>query len=93
LPVDQLIFYDTTTRLTPKFPEDIREIAELTSDDHLLWVAELAEVPVSRLGLLVSRPRHPHEGLARAHGSHYRCQVVPCRLTPLSGDASMAEIR
>jgi hypothetical protein len=39
--------YDTTTCLTPKFREDIREIAELTSDDHLLWVAELAEVPVS----------------------------------------------
>ena len=39
--------YETTTRLTPKFREDIREIAELTSDDRLLGVAELAEVPVS----------------------------------------------
>ena len=27
--------YETTTRLTPKFREDIREIAELTSDDEL----------------------------------------------------------
>jgi hypothetical protein len=39
--------YETTTRLTPKFREVIREIAEVTSDDGLLWVAELAEVPVS----------------------------------------------
>jgi hypothetical protein len=38
--------YETTTRLTPKFREDIREIAELTSDGRLLGVAELAEVPV-----------------------------------------------
>ena len=39
--------YETTTRLTPKLREDIREIAELTSDDQLLRIAELAEVPVS----------------------------------------------
>ena len=39
--------YETTTRLTPKFREDIREIAELTSDDELLAVSELPEVPVS----------------------------------------------
>jgi hypothetical protein len=39
--------YETTTRMTPKFREDIREIAELTSDDRLLRIAELAEVPVS----------------------------------------------
>ena len=39
--------YETTTRLTPKFREDIREIAELTSDVRLLEVAELDEVPVS----------------------------------------------
>ena len=39
--------YKTTTRLTPKFREDIREIAELTSDGQLLRIAELAEVPVS----------------------------------------------
>jgi hypothetical protein len=35
------------TRLTPKFREDIREIAELTSDDELFRLAELPEVPVS----------------------------------------------
>jgi hypothetical protein len=35
--------YETTTRMTPKF----REVAELTSDDQLLRIAELAEVPVS----------------------------------------------
>src|SRR2546421_6006486 len=39
--------YETTTRLTPKSREDIREIAELTSDDELLAVSELPEVPVS----------------------------------------------
>lgn len=39
--------YQTTTRLTPKFREDIREIAELASDDELLRVSELPEVPVS----------------------------------------------
>ena len=39
--------YETTTRLTLKFREDIREIAELTSDDELLKIAELPEVPVS----------------------------------------------
>ena len=39
--------YETTTRLTPKFREDIREIAELTSDDELLRIAELPGVPVS----------------------------------------------
>jgi hypothetical protein len=39
--------YETTTRLTPKFREDIRAIAELTSDDELLRITELPEVPVS----------------------------------------------
>ena len=39
--------YETTTRLMPKFREDIREIAELTSDDELLRASELPEVPVS----------------------------------------------
>ena len=39
--------YETATRLTPKLREDIREIAELTSDDELLRIAELPEVPVS----------------------------------------------
>ena len=39
--------YETTTHLTPKFREDIREIAKLTSDDQLRRIAELPEVPVS----------------------------------------------
>ena len=39
--------YATTIRLTPKFREDIREIAELTSDDELLRVSGLPDVPVS----------------------------------------------
>src|SRR5260370_30912464 len=39
--------YETTTRLTPKFREDLREIAGLTSDDQLRRIVELPEVPVS----------------------------------------------
>ena len=39
--------YETTTRLTPEFREHIRGIAELTSDEELLRVSELPEVPVS----------------------------------------------
>jgi hypothetical protein len=39
--------HETTTQLTPKSREDIHEIAELTSDDELLAVARLPEVPVS----------------------------------------------
>jgi hypothetical protein len=49
--------YETTTRLTPKFREDIREIAELTSDDKLLRIAELPEVPVSLEHLRDSGPQ------------------------------------
>jgi hypothetical protein len=49
--------YETTTRLTPKFREDIREIAELTPDGRLLGVAELAEVPVSLEHLRHADPR------------------------------------
>ncbi|HWG62367.1 MAG TPA: hypothetical protein VG253_11705 [Streptosporangiaceae bacterium] len=48
---------ETTTRITPKFREDIREIAELTSDDWLLMIAELAEVPVSLEHLRHADPR------------------------------------
>ncbi len=39
--------YDATTPLTAKFRDDIRAAAELTSDDQLLAIAELAEAPVS----------------------------------------------
>ena len=39
--------YETTTALTPKSRDDIREIAELASDDHLREVSELPELPVS----------------------------------------------
>jgi len=39
--------YHTTTPLTPHLRDDIREVAELTSDAELLAIAELAEVPVS----------------------------------------------
>ena len=39
--------YETVTPLTAKFRGDIRAAAELTSDDQLLAIAELAEAPVS----------------------------------------------
>lgn len=42
--------YETTTPLTAKFRDDIRVAAELTSDDQLHAVAELAEAPVSLEG-------------------------------------------
>lgn len=39
--------YETTTSLSPQFRDDIREVAELTSDAELLAAADLTEVPVS----------------------------------------------
>jgi hypothetical protein len=39
--------YATTTPLSPRLRDDIREIAELTSDAELLAIANLTEVPVS----------------------------------------------
>jgi hypothetical protein len=38
--------YETTTTLSPQFRDDIREVAELTSDPELLAIADLTEVPV-----------------------------------------------
>lgn len=49
--------YETTTRLTARFRDDIREIAELAADGELLRVAELAEVPVSLEHLRGADPR------------------------------------
>jgi hypothetical protein len=39
--------YQTTTTLGPRMRDDIREVAELTSDAELLAIAELTEVTVS----------------------------------------------
>jgi hypothetical protein len=39
--------YETTTPMTKAFRGYIREVAELTSDDELLRIAELSEAPVS----------------------------------------------
>ena len=39
--------YETTTPLVPRLRDDIREVAELTSDPELLALADLTEVPVS----------------------------------------------
>jgi hypothetical protein len=38
--------YETTTPLLPQLRDDIRRVAELTSDAALLAIAELTEVPV-----------------------------------------------
>jgi hypothetical protein len=62
--------YETTTRLTPKSREDIREIAELTSDDELRGVSELPEVPVSLEHL---RQVDPHTRIVVG----YRIDVTP----------------
>jgi hypothetical protein len=42
--------YEVTTPLTETFRGYIREVAELTSDDELLPIAELSEAPVSLEG-------------------------------------------
>src|SRR5580700_10052585 len=39
--------YQTTTPLVPRMRDDIREVAEFTSDAELLKIAEMTEVPVS----------------------------------------------
>ena len=38
--------YETTLPLPPRMRTDLREVAELTSDEHLRKIAELSEVPV-----------------------------------------------
>jgi hypothetical protein len=61
--------YETTIRMTPKFREDIREIAEVTSDGQLLQIAELTEVPVSleHLSSGGSADPHTHRVPVRCH--------------------------
>jgi hypothetical protein len=39
--------YETTASLAPQLRDDIRMVAELTSDAELLAIADLTEVPVS----------------------------------------------
>jgi hypothetical protein len=39
--------YETTAPLSPRLRDDIREVAELTSDPELAAIADLSEVPVS----------------------------------------------
>jgi len=39
--------YETTLPLSPSFRDHVREVAELSGDEHLLRIAELTEVRVS----------------------------------------------
>lgn len=39
--------YETKGHFTPEFREQIRQVAELTSDEHLSAIAELPDVPIS----------------------------------------------
>jgi hypothetical protein len=39
--------YETKAYFTPDFREHVRQVAELTSDDHLRVIAGLPDVPVS----------------------------------------------
>ena len=39
--------YETTLPLSPSFREQIRKVAELTSDEHLLAISDLSELKVS----------------------------------------------
>ena len=39
--------YETTLPLSPSFRDRLREVAELSGDEHLLRIAELTEVRVS----------------------------------------------
>jgi hypothetical protein len=68
--------YETTIRMTPKFREDIREIAELTSDDQLRRIAELDEVPVS-----LEHLRHVDPQTRNIVG--YRLDVTPAESSRL----------
>jgi hypothetical protein len=68
--------YETTTRITPKFREDIREIAERTADVRLLMVAELTEVPVS-----LEHLRHVDPRIRILIG--YRLDVTPAESSRL----------
>jgi hypothetical protein len=70
--------HETTTRLMPKFRQDIREIAELASDDHLLRIAELPEVPVS-----LEHLRHVDPQTRIVIG--YRLDVTPAESPRLRG--------
>ncbi len=61
--------YETTTPLLPHFRDDIREVAELTSDAELLAIAERTEVPVSLEHL---RDLDPQTRIVIISELHYR---------------------
>jgi hypothetical protein len=60
--------YETTLPLSPRFRDHIREVAELSGDEHLLRIAELEEV---RISLEKFRDLDPQTRI-----------VIGCRLEP-----------
>ncbi len=71
--------YETTPRLTPKFREDIREIA---SDDQLRRIAELPEVPLDRTAenLAYAYRRVPRDAPERPSTANDRHQQQPANM-------------
>lgn len=60
--------YETTLPLSPRFRDHIREVAELSGDEHLLRIAELEEV---RISLEKFRDLDPQTRI-----------IIGCRLNP-----------
>src|SRR5580692_5681913 len=92
--------YQTTTPLIPHMRDDIREVAELTSDAELLVIAEMTEVPVSLEHLrgldpqtrIVIRSELSYEGdeasqVSAATRPHHALATVMPDGTVIPGDA------
>jgi hypothetical protein len=66
--------YETTMPLSPRFRDHIREVAELSGDEHLLRIAELEEV---RISLEKFRGLDPQTRI-----------VIGCRLDPTAEESA-----
>jgi hypothetical protein len=95
--------YQMTTPLIPRFRDDIREVAELTSDPELLAIADLTEVSVSLDHLrgidpqtrIIVRTELSYEGDERARVSRTKehrpaLATIMADGTVVAGDASPA---
>ena len=71
--------YETTLPLSPRFRDRIREVAELSGDEHLLRIAELEEV---RISLEKFRDLDPQTRI-----------IISCRLEPHAGGERAAAAR